>query len=95
MRMSNLYKAPKGLIRVEANVESNIIISIRLTGDFFMVPEGALWLLERHLRGIELNLAPLSNAINIFYALGIETPMLSENDLVSAIIGVKSETSSN
>lgn len=95
MRMFNLYKAPKGLIRVEADVESNIIIKIRLTGDFFMVPEGALWLLERHLRGIELKLNPLSSAINMFYGLGIETPMLSEQDLVNAIIGVKSETSPN
>ena len=60
-----------------------------------MVPEGALWLLERHLRGIELKLDTLSSAINMFYGLGIETPMLSESDLVNAIIGVKNETSPN
>lgn len=89
--MSNLYKALKGLIRVEAEVENNIIIGIRITGDFFMVPEDALWLLEKHLKGVELNRQMLQSAINVFYVLGVETPMLEKSDLVDAILGVKNE----
>jgi len=95
MQMSNLYKAPKGLIRVDAEVENNIIIDIRLTGDFFMVPENALWLLEKHLKGVELSREFLQSAINVFYLLGIETPMLAREDLTNAILGVKNEISSS
>jgi lipoate---protein ligase len=95
MRMSNLYKARKGLVRVEADVENNTIIDIRLTGDFFMVPEDALWLLEKHLRGVELDRRLLESAINLFYFLGIDTPMLTQEDLVNAIMGVRDEASPN
>lgn len=89
--MSNLYKAPKGLVRVEAEVENNTIIEIRLTGDFFMVPEDALWLLEKHLKGVELDREMLQSTVNVFYMLGVETPMLAKEDLVEAILGVKNE----
>jgi Bacterial lipoate protein ligase C-terminus len=91
MQMSNLYKASKGLIRVEANVENNIILDIRLTGDFFMIPENTLWLLEKHLKGIELDRKLVKGAVNVFYLLGVQTPMLTKDDLVNAIVGVKNE----
>lgn len=91
MQMSNLYKAPKGLIRVKADVENNIILDIRITGDFFMIPEDTLWLLEKHLKGIELDRKLVRGAVNVFYVLGLETPMLSREDLVNAIVGVKNE----
>jgi lipoate---protein ligase len=91
MRMSNLYKASKGLIRVNADIENNTILDIRLTGDFFMVPEEALWMLEKHLKGVELNRKLVRSAINVFYVLGVDTPMLERDDLVDAIMGVKNE----
>ncbi len=93
--MSNLYKASKGLIRVEAEVENNTIIGIRLTGDFFMVPESSLWLLEKHLKGVELDREMLKSAIDVFYVMGVDTPMLSREDLVNAIHGVSGEGPSN
>lgn len=91
MRMSNLYKAQKGLIRVDANVENNIILDIRLTGDFFMIPEDALRLLEKHLSGVELSRHFVSKTVNVFYMMGVDTPMLSRDDLVDAILGVRNE----
>lgn len=91
MRMTNLYKARKGLIRVDAEVENNTIIGIKLTGDFFMVPEEALLFLERHLRGVELDRKLLKNAISTFYVLGVDTPMLAKDDLVKAVLGVKTK----
>lgn len=95
MRMTNLYKAPKGLIRVDAEVENNIILDVRITGDFFIVPEDALLLLENHLRGVELERTLLNNTIDMFYLLGIDTPMLGRDDIVNAILGVKSENKTN
>ena len=93
--MSNLYRAPKGLIRVEAEVENNTILDIKITGDFFMVPEEALLLLEKHLRGVELDRKLLSNTIDTFYLMGIDTPMLGREDMINAILGVKNENKAN
>lgn len=91
MWVSNLYKAPKGLIRVHADVENDLILEIRITGDFFLIPEDALELLEKHLHGVELERKFVDNAIGVFYAIGVITPMLTKDDFVNAIMGVKNE----
>ncbi|RLE98601.1 MAG: lipoate--protein ligase family protein [Thermoprotei archaeon] len=50
-------KARKGLIRVKIVVDerSRRIADVRITGDFFMYPEDALWKLEDELRGAALD----------------------------------------
>lgn len=49
-------KARKGLIRVRITLDklSRKIMDVRITGDFFMYPEDALWRLEEELRGARL-----------------------------------------
>ena len=95
MRVSNLYKAPKGLIRISAEVENDLIIEIRVTGDFFMVPEDAVELLENHLRGVELSENYLKGALEDFYSIGVVTPMLTKEDFIKAILGAKDEGKAN
>ncbi|HDD33830.1 MAG TPA: lipoate--protein ligase family protein [Thermofilaceae archaeon] len=60
-----LKKARKGLIRVRLIVdeESRVIKDVRLTGDFFMYPEDALWSLESSLRGVPLDLNIVSRIV--------------------------------
>ncbi len=89
MRLHSIYKAPKGLIRVELEVENGIIGRAIITGDFFMVPEDALAMLERHLSGVRFDEAAISNAISAFYLLGMSTPMLKKEDFIKAIISAK------
>ena len=88
MLVHSLYKAPKGLIRIEAEVESGVLRRIRVTGDFFMVPEDSLPSLERHLSGVRLDHDSVSSAVDDFYRSGVETPMLGREDLVKAVLGV-------
>ncbi len=50
------YKAPQGkLLRIDLNVEENIIKDINITGDFFVYPEGAIVVIENSLKGKKIN----------------------------------------
>lgn len=55
-------KARKGLIRVRILVDERArrIADVRITGDFFMYPEDALWRLEEELRGTALDAAEVA-----------------------------------
>jgi hypothetical protein len=88
MRVHSLYKAPKGLLRVEANLESGILSEVRITGDFFMVPEDSIQHLEAQLNGVKLDHDSVQKAVDDFYRSGVETPMLGKEDIVNAILGV-------
>ncbi len=88
MLVHSLYKAPKGLIRVEADLDSGILRSVRITGDFFMMPEDSLPALERRLIGIKLGQESVAKAVDDFYDSGVETPMLGREDMVKAVLGV-------
>jgi hypothetical protein len=88
--LTNIYKAPKGLIRVDMSVRDGLIEQIRITGDFFMLPEDILPVLERHLSGVRFEEQAVGNAIESFYRLGMMiTPMLGRGDLVKAVMGAK------
>lgn len=88
MQVHSLYKAPKGLIRIEAELDSGILGNVRITGDFFMVPEDSLPNLESCLEGIRLDADSVGRAVDDFYSSGVETPMLGKEDMVKAILGV-------
>uniref|UniRef100_A0A7J3SKM4 lipoate--protein ligase n=1 Tax=Fervidicoccus fontis TaxID=683846 RepID=A0A7J3SKM4_9CREN len=48
-------KLRKGLMRVKVETdEQRVIQSITITGDFFLLPENALWKLEERLKGAKL-----------------------------------------
>ncbi|MFP4523831.1 MAG: lipoate protein ligase C-terminal domain-containing protein [Candidatus Woesearchaeota archaeon] len=52
MRRHVDHKVPGGkLLRLEVDLERDVIRSIRITGDFFMYPEPAITLLEEALKG--------------------------------------------
>ncbi len=91
MLMRSIYKAPKGLIRVELEVDGRIISRMIVTGDFFMVPEDALQMLERHMSGVRFEEKAVTNAVSAFYLLGMSTPMLKKEDFIKAIMGAKNE----
>jgi hypothetical protein len=88
MHVHSLYKAPKGLLRIDADLESGVLSNVRITGDFFMVPEDSLPALERHLNGVKLDHESLLEAVGDFYKSGVETPMLGKEDIVKAVLGV-------
>ena len=89
MLVRSLYKAPKGLIRVELEIVDNIIKKAKITGDFFMIPETALQLLEARLLGVPRIEQNVTEAVANFYKSGVITPMLGQEDLVRAIIGAQ------
>jgi hypothetical protein len=88
MHVHSLYKAPKGLLRVEADLEDGILSEVRITGDFFMIPEDSLPRLEKHLSGVKLDHDSILKAVDDFYKSGVETPMLEKEDIVKAVLGV-------
>ena len=91
MKATNISKAEKGLIRVNAELQNGIIAEIRITGDFFMLPESSVLLLERLLKGRAFDEAAISDALDAFYASGVDTPCVTKGDFLAAIIGVKNE----
>ncbi len=88
MLVHSLYKGAKGLLRVEAELDAGVITKVRITGDFFMVPEEALPRLEGKLNGVKLDRESVMKVVSDFYKSGVETPMLSKDDIVNAILGV-------
>jgi len=89
MEIKNIYKAPKGLIRVDAELNEGRISKIRITGDFFMVPEDSLPSLEKILQGTAFERKQLEKKLDDFYKTGVTTPMLSKDDIINAIVGAK------
>lgn len=91
MKASNIYKAEKGLIRVSAEIDGGVIAKIRITGDFFMLPEKAILLLESMLAGKAFDRDAVSGALDEFYGSGVETPCVTKGDFLAAIMGAKNE----
>ncbi|MCL5430311.1 MAG: lipoate--protein ligase family protein [Candidatus Marsarchaeota archaeon] len=89
MQVSSMYKAEKGLIKISADVEGETIRSIRITGDFFLIPEESIVELERSLVGKRLDEEALNETVGRFYSTGIVSPSMTKEDLVKAILGVK------
>ena len=67
--MKSEIKVTNGkLIRVEYNTEVGRIISIKITGDFFLHPEDSIEELERTLQGVRVNESELKSALNVFFS---------------------------
>ncbi len=91
MHASNIYKAEKGLLRINLEVEEGTIKSAQITGDFFLIPETRLKDLERLLVGRKLSKGDIESAVAQFYSSGIITPSVTEQDFVNAILGARYE----
>jgi len=81
------FKAPKGVIKVELELEHDTISRISLSGDFFMYPEDALERLEQALVGVKAERESLMAAVQSFYnSTGARTPMMASEHWVEAIL---------
>ena len=81
------YKAPKGLIRVRAEMNGPQISEIIISGDFFMYPEDFLWKLEETLLGTSASRGSILAKIGEFYSLtGVLTPGVTPQDFTEAIM---------
>ncbi len=83
MQSQSIYKVPDGkLLKIflEYDETSNVIRSIRITGDFFVYPEEAIELIEKKLRNTPINKESLEKKISF---------IIRENDI--QFIGLNAE----
>jgi lipoate-protein ligase A len=89
--LSSDYKAPGGkLLRVRLEKEGDMIRHVRITGDFFLLPEESLGKLEKILEDAPLREHELKMLVDRFFcgtqaqALGV-----SPEDFVKAVLSAK------
>lgn len=81
------FKAPKGVIKVDLELEDDKISGISITGDFFMYPEDALEKLESSLVGVRADRKTLLTKVEEFYGSAeVQTPMVEPDHWVEAIM---------
>jgi Bacterial lipoate protein ligase C-terminus len=85
------YKAPGGkLVRVRLREEQGLIRAVRITGDFFLVPEESLGKLEKMLEDTPLREAELRLLVDRFFrGTGAQGLGVSSDDFVKAILSAK------
>ena len=85
------YKAPGGkLVRVRLTEEQGLIRSVKITGDFFLIPEESLGKLEKMLEDAPLREAELRLLVNRFFrGTGAQGLGVSADDFVKAILSAK------
>ena len=85
------YKAPGGkLVRVRLRDGQGVIRSIKITGDFFLIPEESLGKLEKMLEDVPLREAELRLLIDRFFrGTGAQGLGVSSDDFVKAILSAK------
>ena len=88
---SSDYKAPGGkLVRVRLREEQGQIRSVKITGDFFLIPEEALGKLEKMLEDVPLREAELHLLVDRFFrATGAQSVGVSKDDFVKAILSAQ------
>ncbi len=87
------YKAPGGkLVRVRLKEENGVIESVRISGDFFLVPEEDLSKLEKILEDVPLREAEVRLAIDRFFSTTRAQGLgVSADDFVNALLYAKEE----
>jgi lipoate-protein ligase A len=71
MNTNIVHKVPQGkMLRIEAEITDSIINNIKITGDFFIHPEGAIteiedFLIKKNVRNIEQELNTFLDKKNI------------------------------
>ena len=85
------YKAPEGkLVRVRLTEENGEILSLRLSGDFFLVPEENLGKLEKMLIGAPLREPELQMLVDRFFnATRVQSLGVTRVDLVKALLAAR------
>ena len=82
------YKAPGGkLVRVRLREEQGHIRSVKITGDFFLIPEESLGKLEKMLEDAPLREPELRLLVDRFFrGTGAKGLGVSSDDFVRAIL---------
>jgi lipoate-protein ligase A len=85
------YKAPGGkLVRIRLKEEQGLIRSVKITGDFFLVPEESLGKLEKMLEDAQLREAELRLLVDRFFrGTGAQGLGVSADDFVKAILSAR------
>ncbi len=82
-----IHKSRGGLIRSFVTSENGIIKDITISGDFFMFPEEALFIIVEQLKGTPANRTALLKNIEETYAKeNIQSPGTSPSDFVESIM---------
>lgn len=89
--LSSDYKAPGGkLLRVRLREKKGIIQSVKISGDFFLVPEESLGKLEKILEDAPLREPELKMLVDRFFrGTGAQSLGVTPDDFVKAILTVK------
>ena len=88
------YKAPGGkLVRIRLREENGSIRWVKITGDFFLVPEESLPKLEKMLEDVPISEGELRLLVDRFFR-GTEAQGLgiTPDDIVKAILATKAGT---
>jgi len=88
VRRTSDYKAPGGkLVRVRMEEKNGEIETIRISGDFFLVPEDQLSKLEKMLIGAPLKARELKLLVDRFFvATRVKGLGVSPDDFVQAVL---------
>lgn len=91
MKKGTDYKGPGGkLIRIRLGEEQDQIRSIKITGDFFLVPEESLGKLETMLVDAPMRETELRVLVDrFFHATKAQGLGVSSDDLVKAILSAR------
>lgn len=93
VRRASDYKAPGGkLVRVRMEEDDGEIRAVRVSGDFFLIPEDQLSKLEKTLVGAPLKEKELKILIDRFFvATRVKGLGVSQDDFVNAILSATLE----
>ncbi|MDI6917111.1 MAG: lipoate protein ligase C-terminal domain-containing protein [Thermoplasmatales archaeon] len=85
--LSAEYKVEGGkLLKCTLNVDSNIISSIKITGDFFMYPEEKIESLEQMLTGVKMDEESIREKMNDFFKTDVQVVGADAEDFVRLIM---------
>lgn len=91
MPKTNILELPNGFVRVDAEIDKNLIKEIKIMGEINSNPPDLLFLIQRNLKGVELERKFVTNAINVFYLLGAKSETVTKEQLVDLIMSLKEE----
>ena len=88
-RFSAEVKPPGGkLLRCTLSVDGGVIIDIKFTGDFFMIPGAAIHELEQQIIGCPLEIEAARRAIETFFTQDVEVAGVMPDDFVHIIVKI-------